>query len=181
MNDGQNINLVLLPGLDGTGLLFTDFIAELPLDVHPHVIAYPPDKLCSLAEYANFVADNLPPGDVVLLAESFSGLVALTLASKIPNSIRGLIFCAAFAEPPRPLLLHVARFLPGAAFLMRSAPDFLLRQFCLGSTATKEQLEPLRKALALVSPEVLTHRLSLIATRVPFAEAQFKVLSLIHI
>lgn len=34
--------LVMLPGLDGTGLLFEPLVAALPSDIRGHTVAYPP-------------------------------------------------------------------------------------------------------------------------------------------
>ena len=79
MTAKKSLTLVLLPGLDGTGLLFEPLLAALPSSIRTQVVAYPPDQSLSLAEYAALVRKLLPKGDVVLLAESFSGLVALSL------------------------------------------------------------------------------------------------------
>lgn len=172
MNDP---NLILLPGLDGTGMLFRPLLAALPAEIRPKVIAYPADRVLSLAEHAEFVARHLPREDVVVLAESFSGLVALSLLAMKKPRIKRVLFVASFAEPPRPFLLSFAPLLRWAGPAMRMAPAFLLRQFCLGSSANVQQLGLLRQALGAVSPEVLAHRLGLVGARHAFAQAQFKV------
>ena len=112
---------------------------------------------------------------MILVAESFSGLVALTLLMNAQARFRGVIFVGAFAEPPRPLLLRLAPLVSRGAGLMRSAPAFLLRQFCLGNDATAADLKMLREALACVSPDVLAQRLQLIGTRHSFGKAPFEV------
>jgi pimeloyl-[acyl-carrier protein] methyl ester esterase len=168
-------NLILLPGLDGTGILFRPLLAALPPDIRPMVVAYPTDHRLSLVEHAEIVARQLPRDEVVVLAESFSGLVALRLLSTHGHRIKALLVIASFAEPPRPLLLRLAPLVPWRAFLMRWAPDFALRQFCLGREANRQQLALLRETLAAVSPEVLAHRLGIAGTRQPFIELQFKV------
>ncbi|MFL6713110.1 MAG: alpha/beta fold hydrolase [Sulfurifustis sp.] len=171
----NRINLVLLPGLDGTGKLFTPFVSELPSDIHARVVAYPTNETLRLGEYADRVARSLPGGCTVLLAESFSGLVALTLLARIDNAVRGVIFCGAFAEPPRPFLLRLAPLVRHAGLAIRAAPAFMLRQFCLGADASSAQLSWLRTILAEVEPAVLAHRLQLAATRHPFTHARFDV------
>lgn len=168
-------NLVLLPGLDGPGVLFRPLLAELPKDVRPGVIAYPSNQTLSLSEYARLVARQLPHQEFVLLAESFSGLVALALLADAAPRLSGVLFVGGFAEPPRRLLLQLATLVPWAGSAMRSAPPFLLRQFCLGKTANSQQLALLREALAAVSPSVLTHRLGLVAARQPFGKKQFAI------
>jgi pimeloyl-[acyl-carrier protein] methyl ester esterase len=65
--------IVLLPGLDGTGKLFKRFIAAAPPDVSVTAIALPPQAL-DYAELADYAARSLPDGEgLVLVAESFSG------------------------------------------------------------------------------------------------------------
>lgn len=164
MDTSSPENLVLLPGLDGTGILFRPLLADLPKWVRPRVIAYPKNQPLSIAECADLVAQQLPRGGFTLLAESFSGLVALELITRKLPDIKAVLFIAAFAEPPRPLLLDLAQRLPGTGSVMRAAPDFLLRHFCLGEGASDTELSLLREALAAVRPEILGHRLSLIAS-----------------
>lgn len=167
--------MVLLPGLDGTGQLFRPLVAALSRDLRPTVIGYPPHQPLGLAELASLVLKRLPPEKVILLAESFSGLVALTLLANAPSRFRGVILVGAFAEPPRPMLLRLAPLASRGAGLMRSAPAFLLRQFCLGSDAAAADLAMLREALASVSSAVLAQRLQLIGTRHSFGKAPFEV------
>jgi pimeloyl-[acyl-carrier protein] methyl ester esterase len=118
---------------------------------------------------------QLPPGQSVVLAESFSGLVALTLLTEAATRIRGVIFVGAFAEPPRPFLLRLAPVISRSAALLRSMPSFMLRQYCLGKDATAAQLNLLREALAAVSPTVLAQRLALVGARHSFGKAPFNV------
>ena len=169
------MNLVLLPGLDGTGMLFRPLLEALPAGIQPKVIAYPRDQALSLAEHASFVARQLPRERFVLLAESFSGLVALSLLEDNGARFAGVLFVASFAEPPQRFLLRLAPMVPYLGAAMRSAPSFLLRQFCLGKDAKAPQLARLREALATVSPKVLKHRLEIIATRRPFGKVKFRI------
>jgi pimeloyl-ACP methyl ester carboxylesterase len=166
---------VLLPGLDGTGLLFRPLLAALPPELGVKVIAYPATEALGLPELAQFVARQLPAEKTVLLAESFSGLVALTLLMSASARIHGVIFVGAFAEPPRPLLLRLAPLVSRSAGLMRSAPSFLLRQYCIGKEATAADVRMMREAIGRVSPEVLAQRLKLVATRHSFDKAPIKV------
>ena len=165
--------LVLLPGLDGTGLLFRPLVAALSGE--PKVVSYPNDKALSLDEHARWVIRQLPRDKAMLLAESFSGLVALRVLQEAPARIAAVIFVGAFAEPPRPLLLRLAPLVSRAGPLMRNAPAFLLRQFCLGRDATVAQLNFLREALAAMPPQVLANRLALIGARHSWGKAKFGV------
>lgn len=159
--------LVLLPGLDGTGRLFEPLLAELPEGVRTVVIEYPADELLSIAEHVQFVVERLPAGRVVLLAESFSGLVALELLARCARPIDGVVFCAAFGEPPRPWLLRLSRLVPRVGAFLRAAPTFLLKRYCVGRRADAQLLTLLRTTFAGLSSRVLTHRLRLVATARP--------------
>ena len=166
--------LVLLPGLDGTGLLFRPLVARLS-DVETKVVSYPNAEALSLDEHARWVMRQLPGGKTVLLAESFSGLVALRVLQEAVSRIAAVIFVGAFAEPPRPLLLRLAPLVSRAGPLMRNTPAFLLRQFCLGRDATVVQLNLLRETLATVPPKVLSSRLALTGARQSWGKAKFGV------
>jgi len=138
------------------------------------IIAYPTDRELGLDQLAEHVAERLPPGEVVV-AESFSGLVALTLLARGLARFRALVFVAGFAEPPRPFLLRMTPLFKRAAPLVQSAPAFLLRQYCLGRDATAADLKRFREAVSGVSPAVLAHRLSLVGTRHSFGTDTFNV------
>lgn len=159
----RKTHLLHLPGMDGTGLLSAPLAAALPAHVRARIVTYPADRVLTLAEYARHAADHLPDAPVVLVAESFSGLVALELLAHGDARIRGVIFCAAFGEPPLPLISALAPLLGWGARLSRFAPSLLLRAACVGMDAPDSLVALLRRALAAVPPRVLAHRLALIA------------------
>ena len=98
-----SFTVVLLPGLDGTGLLFAPLTAALPTNVRPAVVRYPVDRVMSYEELATDVAGHLPQGErFVLLGESFGGPLALLLAARRPAGLVGVILCATFVTSPRP-------------------------------------------------------------------------------
>src|SRR5215472_16577009 len=95
--------LVLLPGLDGTGELFADFVAALPPTIEATVIAYPAREFLTYAELSPLVRDQVAHlGPFVLLGESFSSPLAATLAGSRPANLAGLIICAGFVSNPFP-------------------------------------------------------------------------------
>jgi pimeloyl-[acyl-carrier protein] methyl ester esterase len=175
MNQDLPITLVLLPGLDGTGMLFRPFIDALPPGVHPLVIDYPPNTQLSLMELTRLVASRLPEGRIVLLAESFSGLVALTLLASRLRPIDAIVFCASFAEPPKSWLKYLVHLSLFAGSFVRFAPSFCMRRLCLGRGDCMEPFTRLKQALSEVSPQVLAHRFRLIATERISAPGRFDV------
>lgn len=167
MSAHGSLKLVLLPGLDGTGKLFAPLIKQLPKGVDPHVISYPSDRCQSIDELAARVLKQLPDGKFVLLAESFSGLVAFRLLPHAAPRLQALIFAGAFATSPRPWLLGLAALFPFAARGPAYAPNGLIRLFCLGANASKEACREFRTVLAEVQWQVLAHRIGLIAAARP--------------
>ena len=122
MSQKKKITLVMLPGLDGTGLVFDPLLSHLPDNINPQVVRYPADTALSFQEHVEFARKKLPKKEpFVLLAESFSGPIGLQLLDKPPANLIGVIFVATFARYPSPFLLDVGIYLPqntsGAFFL----------------------------------------------------------------
>jgi pimeloyl-ACP methyl ester carboxylesterase len=103
--------LVLLPGVDGTGTLFGPFLAALGDVIPVRIIPYPANGTTSYPEITAWVRDRLPAGDFVLLGESFAGPVAASLAAERPDGLRGLILCSTFLRNPRPMARHLSPLL----------------------------------------------------------------------
>jgi pimeloyl-ACP methyl ester carboxylesterase len=152
------LQLVLLPGLDGTGLLFRAFLKMLDPAIRTAVVCYPPDRDMDYAGLEAVARASLPEKEpFVLLAESFSGPIAIAIAASRPAGLRGLILSCSFASNPRPLLAPLrplVRFLP-----VRAAPARLLAALALSRFATSALWTEFAKALSSVSPSVIRGRL----------------------
>jgi len=94
------VKVVVLPGLDGTGALLTSFCDALPADLHGEIMSYPVD-LWAYDDFADWLLCRLPKDDFLIVAESFSGPLALRLASDPPPGLRGVVCLATFAVCPR--------------------------------------------------------------------------------
>lgn len=153
------ITLVLLPGLDGTGLMLADFVASLEPGINAVVASYPSSTPLGYAELEPIARSFLPRDQpYYLLAESFSGPVAVSIAASSPTGLCGLILCSSFARNPLPLLApfrSAIRFAPVTAL-----PMALLSFFVLGRFATSSRRDSLALALARVAPSVLRARAS---------------------
>lgn len=163
MNSSEKLKLVVLPGLDGTGKLFAPFVANLPPSIEPVVIQYPMNNYFTLNEYANFVESQLPPGKFALLAESFSGLVALQLLPKISSRLTCLVFANTFAKSPIPYVLRLFSYMPFLGFFSSFLPIWAIRAFCLGGQASKENCVWLRSVLKEVPSKIISSRLRIIS------------------
>ena len=101
--------LVLLPGMDGTGALLAGFRRALDPAIRTVVVSYPPDQEIGYAGLEGSPRAQLPQDEpFVLLAESFSGPIAISIAASRPAGLRGLILVCSFARNPRPLLAAAA-------------------------------------------------------------------------
>jgi pimeloyl-ACP methyl ester carboxylesterase len=149
--------LVLLPGLDGSGDFFDALCRQLPSQWQTHVVPYPGDRPLSYSELAEFVLATLPcNGPFLLVAESFSGPVAIQVAATHPAGLIGVVLCATFARNPRPILrsLHgLTRWAPVSA-----APMGLLSRWLLGVEADASWVERIRQAMNKCSVAVLRER-----------------------
>lgn len=95
------LRLLLLPGLDGTGRLFTPLLRALPSNLSPQIVSYPLQPPLGYAELLSLVeAEAAESDDFVVVAESFSGPLALMLADRCPKNLRGVILCATFIRSP---------------------------------------------------------------------------------
>jgi len=150
--------LVMLPGLDGTGKRFAEFIRRVGPAVEVQVIAYPCDEALGYAELEPLVRAALPAGrPFVLLAESFSGPLAIRIAADPPPGLRGVILCGAFARNPVPWLgwaRPIAVWLP-----VKSLPRWLRSILMWGSVDPHRAPAAADRATAGVAASVIRHRL----------------------
>jgi len=94
------LRLILLPGLDGAGLAFGPLLEMLPASIRPTVVTYPRERVMGYQELLPLVTGMLPNEPFILLGESFSSPLSITIAAARPCGLRGLILCSAFARNP---------------------------------------------------------------------------------
>jgi pimeloyl-[acyl-carrier protein] methyl ester esterase len=150
--------LVVLPGLDGTATLHAEFVASVsPAFDSVTVVSYPPDKALGYAALEALVREQLPPATpFVLLGESFSGPIALSIAADPPANLVGLVLSTTFAKSPVPLLASFAA-LPRIA-PVHALPLSVLSWVLFGRWAKPHLEASLQSALAAVRPSVLRFR-----------------------
>jgi pimeloyl-[acyl-carrier protein] methyl ester esterase len=153
------MDLVLLPGMDGTARLFEPFVRALPPGWSAAPVRYPPDR--SVGYDALLEQVPVPAGDFVLVAESFGGPLALKVAARNPTGLKAVALVATFIASPVLLPRAVARFLlsaTGTAFFRSPPPNWALRRYLIGADASPEQVDALRRLIASVPPEVMAGR-----------------------
>ncbi len=92
------MKVVILPGLDGTGGMVVPFVDAVGLDCA--VLSYP-DQLHSYDQIIDWIQPQLPESPFVIVAESFSGPVAVRIAHTNYTNLRGVVLVATFARSPR--------------------------------------------------------------------------------
>jgi pimeloyl-[acyl-carrier protein] methyl ester esterase len=145
--------IVLLPGLDGTGTLFDDFVRAAPAGLQLDVVALPAEPL----GYVELV-ERLHPmlrltSETILVAESFSGPLAIMLAAR--SRLAGLVLCNSFVVRPHPRALQLL----AAPLLFRvRAPSALIRRYLVGPAASNTLVARVRAAIAAIPAAVLASR-----------------------
>lgn len=153
------MRLLFLPGLDGTTELFPPVIRAVPDGVSPTIATYPTDGDQSYERLAREVATQLTPGEpYVVVAESFSGPLAVRLAATDSASFAGVVLCASFVYAPGTAWLRViGRFLSYIAFNV-SPPRWILRQLLVGPDASEELVDLFCAAAARVPAKTFGRR-----------------------
>ncbi|MGB5687618.1 MAG: alpha/beta hydrolase [Candidatus Electrothrix sp.] len=179
------MQIILLPGMDGTGVLFRPFVQELtkhlseiPGEIPVQAFSYPCDQKLSYKQLIDFVRCRLPAEEeIILVAESFSGPIGYALAAEQPNQIKVVIFVATFLSPPKGLLWMMPP--PLMALLMKiPLPVFFLSRllFERGSSNTSNKtikiITLFKTALRKVQRPVLATRVREMAALQAGVEAQ---------
>ena len=151
-------NLVILPGLDGIGARFADFIRAIAPAVDARVIPFPTDEPLGYAQLETLVRRALPSDRrFVLLAESFSGPLAIRIGADPPRGLAGVILCGTFAKNPYPwlrLMRPLAVRLP-----VKSLPRWLRAPLMWGSGNPRRAPPRGQRAISAVAAPVIRRRI----------------------
>jgi pimeloyl-[acyl-carrier protein] methyl ester esterase len=153
MGQGDDINVVLLPGMHGTGDFMTGVVAELEARRRVHVIGYPNDRPLGYRDLTALVRAQLPDGPFVIVGESFGGPMAIEIAASHAN-VRGVILAGSFCRNPWPRGLSPFARPFGKGWL----PQKALEPVLFGFDAAPELSQRLSQILATVPNSVLRKR-----------------------
>lgn len=158
------IRAIILPGMDGTGDLLAEFAAALAPELETTVVPYPKDVVLDYAALTAWVADALPrEGSFLLIAESFSGPIAIELAARKPEGLIGLVLIASYARAPRSRAL---RWLAGLQGVLpaRKLPLWPVMSMLMGRWSSPEWRARVRDAVRSVDADVMRARLQAAAS-----------------
>ena len=153
--------LVLLPGLDGSGELFFPLLPLLEPDFDVRVVHYR-DEI-GFEDYVATAEHALPTdAPVSLVAESFSGPIAIRLLADARFQFMPSVLSATFCCSPLPWLTGLGKRLPARLFrdnvLSRKVLDLLISGRGADTAVRRKSHELLRS----VGPERFHSRLSLL-------------------
>ncbi len=157
----ESPNIFLLPGFDGTGELFAPLQSALGKDIQAVVIHYRDEFL--FEDYIDSVTSLLPPKNVILIAESFSGPIALALMARYPSRIRCCVLCSTFAVSPFHNLTRLARFVPTRFFGANPAQRAMLKIFCFDKESDPALLTKALSVIRSVPARTIKSRLNVLA------------------
>ena len=174
--------IVFLPGFDGVAELRDEFVRELGAIAPARGIGYPNARLETLNGYARFAASQVSPESrPVLVAESFSGLVAARWAAQDPH-VAGIVLCGAFARSPVTWASLGASWPAMAQFVGANSMNPMA--YMSGDAARRRWSQALSTAIASLRRDVVAERLRIVAVddvtaelqalRIPVVIAQFQ-------
>ena len=153
--------LILLPGLHGTDELWPPLLSLIPPDLPRIIVSYPTDQILSRNELLHLIEQTVPPDrPLLLIAESFSGPLAVEFAARHPDRVLALVLGATFVTPPLPTWLcrhaaFIAQHFLSTLMHMRSLLPDRIADATVGRAS--------RDALRNVRPAVVASRLRIIA------------------
>ena len=164
----------LLPGLHGNKTLFPPLLEELG-DVLTECVEYPTTISQSYESLEKWLSEQIDwQIPRVIIAESFSGPLALRLAKRFPDSVLSLVlaasFCASSTSP------NLALF-PLRPLLMLSPQRRTLKLFLIGDEASEQQFTELKKIVSKIPSKVLSQRIRAILSLQPSDSPCLKNLS----
>ena len=145
-----------MPGLDGTGELFRGLIDTCPSTFRPRVLTYPRDRSLTTAELVARSTEMLgSEGKSLLIAESFSGPVAVRVARESGDRLLGIVLCNSFIRSPIPAIL---RTVPLSMVFAAPPPRWAVRRYLVGAGAPDDLVAQVRRTIRSVPPRVIAGR-----------------------
>jgi len=140
--------------MDGGSELSCEFRTLIETDFAVHAVDYPNEPL-SIDELAEFVlhqVENLP--EPVLIAESFSGPVAIEALRRVDRFVAGVLVCS-FVVPPRS-----SRWRPllRSPIFKRPPPRWAIRRWMVGADASEHSVGAVHDAIGRVPAAIMAHR-----------------------
>ncbi|MFC1611927.1 alpha/beta fold hydrolase [Myxococcota bacterium] len=147
----------MLPGMDGTGRLFEPLSSALSGRLKSTVVAYSktePKPYTVLEKEVRARIRSLG-NDVVVLGESFSGPIAIRIASNPPPNLAAVVLVATFVRSP---VTTFCRPFAQPLLFARPPPRTAIRHFLTGYDVDQHLLDAVHAAVKGITPEVMATR-----------------------
>ena len=123
------------------------------------MISYPSDQPLGYRELEEFVLARLPTDrEFAIVAESFSGPLAVRLSARCPTGLRGLVLVASFVANPSWSMLRYLRFMVRSPLFRFALPGFAIRRRLVGPDAPDQLVGEVQASIRTVRPEVMARR-----------------------
>ena len=144
--------------MDGTGGLFRWLIDALPRHYTCVPVSYDPKRPLRYDDLVAQVGTRLQASGepALLVAESFSGPIAIQLAAKPPRQLRGLVLAASFARSP---IASWLRPVVGPWLFSIPPPEWAVRRYIVGPEAPPELVDATMMSIRSVNARVMAQRL----------------------
>jgi len=152
--------------MDGTGILFEPILSLIPDNIEYEVFPLQKFESDLPIEQANELSEHLGNEEVLIFAESYSGLIAYELCKLKWNNIKHVFFAAAFLECPS-FLSKLSPFIPLTIVRKRIIPTKMLSYLLFGDCAKTDLIDLFYRSLIRVSNNVLMQRLKVISSITP--------------
>ena len=153
----MGLTTLFLPGMHGTSRLFDRLLKVLPDGLTPRVVSYPTDEV--LGYDALMERIELPQEPFAIVAESYSGPMAIRIAARGPANLRAVVLVATFARSPWPMIPRWAATFVRPWLFKIPLPQVGLRRALLGDDAPREQIVEVCEEQRRCRPEVLAARI----------------------
>ena len=159
--------LTFLPGLHGTAELYGGIKERLPHHFQSEYINIPSSGKQDYRTLTDWLDKKLTDDSHdldkiqqkrIIIAESFSGPLALRWAAKNPDKVAGVILVASFCETPLNPGISLLALLPLRPLFMVKPPTKALRHFLIGDDASDEEVTRLRAVVQTIPSATLTKR-----------------------
>ena len=154
----QGLRIVLLPGMDGTGILFRPFIEAAPPDITLVSVVLKSSEKLSYKDHARDVAEILDGQPTIIVAESYSGMIAYELLRIGCGNIIHIVFVASFISRPSSWSV-IARYVPVGLLRSRWLFKPLMGRVLFKSFYSEKLMTLFNEAMAEVEANVLKQRL----------------------
>ena len=152
--------IVILPGMDGTGKLCRRFVNCVRDKGKVLIASYPNDRCVQLVDLENQIIEILEQrSPCVLIAESFSGPIALRVAVRRPGAVSGVVLCGSFVSSPVPRSLRWFMWLVAGVAVRALGARSVVVRLLASEECPPDTVTEIREALESVPWRILAKRM----------------------